>query len=401
MPRSVRIHRSAVVAVGCLGGASLLVGALLGAPALATASTSSVAASSTASASFSTFNPTEHDITTLPPGGSTPACAPASLPSPANRWSVGEVDTAYDFEDAEGLGGWSGRGSSTWSVTDEAATSGTHSALIDGFTTDDMVGFPTALPHAGWYKVTLMMRLKTPGAGVTVTLRPRTSDPARSVAGSASVTDRGWTQVIAYLQPDPSSSPYCSGASSATPAHTAVDLQIGPALCGPAATGPISFWLDDVKVTTLDSSIDGTASPIPVPLPPTLPPLTCPPPSPTTPTSGGTAGGTCRPEYTVVTTWPGGYLANVTIRNLTSTAAPRWHLAWTFPDDQRVVSLWGDGGWSQTGRGVSVTSPTWAPLPAGGTVSVGFVTSTSGTGAPRAPWNLTVDLDGRTCGVLA
>ena len=56
-----------------------------------------------------------------------------------------------------------------------------------------------------------------------------------------------------------------------------------------------------------------------------------------------------------MTTWRGGYLAHVTIRSLTSTAAPRWHLAWTFPGSVLRLALF-------AAAKVAVVTGVWAGL---------------------------------------
>jgi len=91
--------------------------------------------------------------------------------------------------------------------------------------------------------------------------------------------------------------------------------------------------------------------------------------------------------------WPGGFTANVTIRNL-GDPINGWTLGFTFPGSQRVTQGW-SATWTQTGNQVTATSMPWnGNLPTGGQTSIGFNGSWSGSN-PK-PTSFTIN--GVTCG---
>jgi len=115
-----------------------------------------------------------------------------------------------------------------------------------------------------------------------------------------------------------------------------------------------------------------------------------PSPSPTTasptPTPSATATGPagCSAAYSVVSSWPGGFQGQVVVRNSGSAALNGWSLAWTFPGDQQITSLW-NGSFTQTAAAVAVTSASYdASLPAGGTATVGFTATYTGSNTAPA-----------------
>jgi Glycosyl hydrolase family 12/Cellulose binding domain len=124
----------------------------------------------------------------------------------------------------------------------------------------------------------------------------------------------------------------------------------------------------------------GTSSaPSPTPTGPASPGPS-PTPSPSA-TSTGAAG--CTAAYSVVSSWPGGFQGQVVVHNTGSASLSGWTLAWAFPGDQQITNLW-NGGYTQTGAAVSVTSASYdSGIPAGGTATVGFTASyTGGNSAP-------------------
>ncbi|MGV9450278.1 cellulase family glycosylhydrolase [Streptomyces sp. NPDC003635] len=111
-------------------------------------------------------------------------------------------------------------------------------------------------------------------------------------------------------------------------------------------------------------------------------------------TTTATPAGTCAVGYRVSNEWPGGFQAEITIRNTGTTAVNGWTLAFTFPDDQKVTNMWG-GTPTQTGSAVSVTAASWtSTIPAAGSVTVGFTGTKNTTNAPPT----TYTLNGGTCG---
>ncbi|MET9388356.1 cellulase family glycosylhydrolase [Streptomyces sp. NPDC002928] len=110
-------------------------------------------------------------------------------------------------------------------------------------------------------------------------------------------------------------------------------------------------------------------------------------------TTGSTPTGTCSVGYRVVGEWPGGFQGEISIGNTGTTAVSGWKLAFTFADGQTVSNMWG-GTPSQSGGTVSVTPASYtSTIPAGGSVTVGFIGSKGATNT--APTAFT--LNGSTC----
>ncbi|MGW5640191.1 cellulase family glycosylhydrolase [Streptomyces sp. NPDC003832] len=103
--------------------------------------------------------------------------------------------------------------------------------------------------------------------------------------------------------------------------------------------------------------------------------------------------GTCAVAYRTVNEWPGGFQADVTVRNTGTAAVNGWTLAFSFTAGQTVTNMWG-GVPSQTGGAVKVAPASYtSTIPAGGSVTIGF-TGTKGTTNP-SPTAFT--LNGSTC----
>jgi endo-1,4-beta-xylanase len=128
---------------------------------------------------------------------------------------------------------------------------------------------------------------------------------------------------------------------------------------------------------TLGSS--STPPPSNSPPPPSNSP---PPPSNSPPPSGG---GSCHVTYTTASQWTGGFVANVTIDNTSSSATNGWKLGFTFPGDQKITSSW-NGTSSQSGESVTITNASYnGAIAAGGNTSIGFQgTWTNSDAAPSS-----------------
>jgi hypothetical protein len=119
------------------------------------------------------------------------------------------------------------------------------------------------------------------------------------------------------------------------------------------------------------------------PGPPTTPPAnpTTPPANPTTPPP---PGGACTATYQVTGQWTGGFQAEVTVRNASSTATSAWTATFTFGNGQRVTQAWG-ATVSQSSATVTARNESWnGALPAGGTASFGFLASWTGSNTAPA-----------------
>lgn len=117
-----------------------------------------------------------------------------------------------------------------------------------------------------------------------------------------------------------------------------------------------------------------------VPPPVTTPPTTPPTSAPTTPPAGG-----CAATYAIVGQWQGNFQGEVTVRN-TGTAATRgWTVRFTFANGQRISQMW-SGTPTQSGADVAVTNVNYnGVVPAGGSVTFGFIASWTGSNAAPAP----------------
>jgi endo-1,4-beta-xylanase len=150
---------------------------------------------------------------------------------------------------------------------------------------------------------------------------------------------------------------------------------------------------------TIAAALGGPATPPPttptgVPTttrPSTPPPSTAPPTSrpPTTPP----ASGPCHVSYQVTSQWNVGFTTNVVISNTGASAINGWTLRWTFANGQKVTQGW-NGTFTQSGAQVTVANVSYnGSIPSGGSTSLGFNGSWSGTNA--TPTSFTVN--GATC----
>ena len=140
----------------------------------------------------------------------------------------------------------------------------------------------------------------------------------------------------------------------------------------------------------------GPTSPVPTTNNPTTgpPPTTSPP--PTTgppPTTNGPLG--CQVTYQQTNAWQGGFQGNLTVRNMTGSAANPWSVVWTWPSGVTLSSGW-NATVTQSGTTVTAAAPSWSPsLPAGSSVTIGF--TANGTATPPA----SIRLNGGNCTATA
>ncbi|HKS99318.1 MAG TPA: non-reducing end alpha-L-arabinofuranosidase family hydrolase [Rugosimonospora sp.] len=86
----------------------------------------------------------------------------------------------------------------------------------------------------------------------------------------------------------------------------------------------------------------------------------------------------CRVDYTIASSWQGGFNANVTIANLGDPIS-RWKLTWSFAAGQTVTQLW-NGSYAQSGASVTVTNASYnGSIPANGTAAFGLNGSLTGS----------------------
>jgi cellulase/cellobiase CelA1 len=87
----------------------------------------------------------------------------------------------------------------------------------------------------------------------------------------------------------------------------------------------------------------------------------------------------------VVNSWSGGYQGQVVVKDTGTSPKNGWKLAWTFPGNQQITSLW-NGVYTQSGQQVTVTNQSYnGTIPAGGSLTVGFTAN----GTSAAPASIT------------
>jgi hypothetical protein len=85
----------------------------------------------------------------------------------------------------------------------------------------------------------------------------------------------------------------------------------------------------------------------------------------------------CTATYRVATAWPGGFLAEVTVRNTGTVALTGWTVRWTYPAGVRVEQLW-NGTLVTNAPNVSVRNAVWnGSLPPNQATTFGLIGSQS------------------------
>ncbi|EWM10300.1 beta-glucosidase [Kutzneria sp. 744] len=104
-----------------------------------------------------------------------------------------------------------------------------------------------------------------------------------------------------------------------------------------------------------------------------------PPPTTTTTTSPGPGG--CAADYSVTSTWQGGFQAAVTVTNRGSAPISAWTVSWTWPGGQTVTNVW-NGTYTQAGTAVTIRNASWnGTLAPGASATFGL----TGTGTAAIP----------------
>jgi lysophospholipase L1-like esterase len=86
--------------------------------------------------------------------------------------------------------------------------------------------------------------------------------------------------------------------------------------------------------------------------------------------------------------WGRGATVNVTVKNSSTKAVTGWTLEWSFSGNQKITVLW-NGAYTQSGTRVSVKNmPYNKTIPAGGSITLGFNISYSGSNAKPTGFTL-------------
>jgi cellulase/cellobiase CelA1 len=93
-------------------------------------------------------------------------------------------------------------------------------------------------------------------------------------------------------------------------------------------------------------------------------------------------GDACQVTYAIQSQWQDGFVIDLTIRNTGANTFNGWTLAWSFPGNQRITSVW-NANWTQTGQAVTTSSNAdWnRVILAGGQYQFGFQATYSGSNA--------------------
>jgi serine/threonine protein kinase len=104
------------------------------------------------------------------------------------------------------------------------------------------------------------------------------------------------------------------------------------------------------------------------------------PPSP--PPSSSVPVPVCAAQYDVVNSWPGGFTAEVTVRNDGAGTISGWTVRWTQPEGQRINGVW-NGVLERSSGDVVVSNADWnVTVGAGGVTKFGFNVTASGEERP-------------------
>ena len=84
----------------------------------------------------------------------------------------------------------------------------------------------------------------------------------------------------------------------------------------------------------------------------------------------------------MVSSWSGGFQAQVVVDTTGSGTLNSWSLGWTFPGGQDINNLW-NGTYTQSGNTVAVTNASYdGSLAPGATATVGFTATGSSPSPP-------------------
>lgn len=108
--------------------------------------------------------------------------------------------------------------------------------------------------------------------------------------------------------------------------------------------------------------------------------------------AAATAG--CAVDYTVTSSWQGGFGASVTIHNL-GDAMSSWTLKWTFGAGQTVTQAWNADVTLGSAQVTATNAAYNGAVPSGGTATFGFNGALTGSATPTTPAGFT--LNGAAC----
>jgi Cellulose binding domain len=90
----------------------------------------------------------------------------------------------------------------------------------------------------------------------------------------------------------------------------------------------------------------------------------------------------CAAGMAIGSTWDGGFVATVTVRNVGTTAIDTWRVSWQWPGDERIVSSWNGVALGDTGTDVTIGNASYnGTLPPNGSTTFGVLVA---AGTPPA-----------------
>ncbi len=325
-------------------------GAVTGKPTVAGTYTTTVTVNDGSGASSVNFNWTvgtgsSNTVTVTNPGNQTGTVGTAvSLQIKATDSGSGQT-LSYA---ATGLPAGLSISSTTGLITGTPTASGTSSVVV---TVTDTTG------AKGTASFTWTIGTGTGGNTVTVT-NPgnQTGTVGTAVSLQIKATDSASGQTLSY-------------AATGLPAGLSISSTTGLITGTPTASGTSS-----VVVTVTDGTgAKGTAS------------FTW-----TISTAGSLA---CHVTYTLNSSWPGGFTAQVNIANKGTTTINGWSLTFTFPGDEKITANF-NGGFSQTGENATLTNASYnGTIAPGSNITDGFQGSWTNSVANPT----TFAINGTTC----
>jgi cellulose 1,4-beta-cellobiosidase len=145
--------------------------------------------------------------------------------------------------------------------------------------------------------------------------------------------------------------------SNVTPTTGAPVTTAGPTTRGPVTSAPVTTQGPVTSGPVVTTQGPVTSGPV----------VTTP-----GPVTSGPVSGACSATYKLVSSWQGGFQAEVTVK-AGSSAITKWTVTWTLPSGQNISQLW-SGQLSTSGSNVSVANMSWnGSIAANGTTTFGFL----------------------------
>jgi endoglucanase len=90
----------------------------------------------------------------------------------------------------------------------------------------------------------------------------------------------------------------------------------------------------------------------------------------------------------VVSSWSGGFQAQVTLTDTGSGPISPWALTWTFPGDQKITTIWNATATQSGEKVTAVNEPYNATIAASGSVTIGFTGTYTTSNAPPTSFSV-------------